>query len=486
MDIIEKPIKANPKFNIVSLGCEKNNVDSEGIGQMLRGVGYAATANADEADLLIVNTCGFLEPARREAVATLNQLAANKRPGQTLIAAGCMVELYKDRIQAEVPGLDGQVGARNWPEVTNLALELGRFKGMIPLLPALPQQLAADSALADLCPTPPAADPQLTGFARRATGATAFVKIAEGCNAKCTFCIIPQIRGGHVSKPLPQIINEVKELAAQGVREIIYISQDSTYYGIDLGIREGLAGLLEETARQVPQIELIRIMYAYPARVSPRLIEAMRDIPQVAKYLDMPLQHGNVDTLRRMKRPSNMTRVRQVLHDLRSGIPDLAIRTTFIVGFPGETNAEFDDLVGFINEGWFDHVGVFIYSPEEKSVSYNLEGHLPERVKLKRRKLAMAAQQTISQQRNTALVGKPLRVLIEGEGEIEEESAGGRKRRHRPSEVQKIYVGRSYREAPEVDGYIFIQPRKGQELQVGQFVDATISHAEEYDLWAQV
>ncbi len=474
MDTLTKP-----KFAVVSLGCEKNRIDSEGMGATLRGAGYEATANADEASVLIVNTCGFLEAARQEAVDTLNQLATTKRDDQLLIAAGCMVELYPERISGGVAALDGQLSARNWPDIAKLTASLGQQRGLpLTLFPA-PPVIELDPALGEQCPTAPAsyADPQLTGFARKATSASAFVKIAEGCDAKCSFCIIPQIRGGHISKPLPQIIAEVKELAAQGVKEIIYISQDSTYYGLDLGIRDGLAGLLEETVRQVPQIEWIRIMYAYPARMTPRLIQTMAALPQVCKYVDMPLQHGSREMLRRMRRPSDMDRVRRVLTSMREAMPDLALRTTFIVGFPGETNAEFDELLGFINEGWFDHVGVFTYSPEEKSESFNLPGHLHPRVKEKRRKLAMLAQQRISLQRNQSLVGKSLPVLLEGAGEFED----GRGR----STGEQVYVGRSYREAPEVDGYIFVQPRKGQTLSVGQMLDVRISRAEEYDLWAK-
>ncbi len=235
--------------------------------------------------------------------------------------------------------------------------------------------------------------------------------------------------------------------------------------------------MLEETVQQVPEIEWIRIMYAYPARMTPRLIQTMAALPQVCKYVDMPLQHGSEAVLRRMRRPPNMERVRRVLTSMREAMPDLTLRTTFIVGFPGETNAEFDELLGFINEGWFDHVGVFTYSPEEKSESFNLEGHLHSRVKEKRRKLAMAAQQRISLKRNQALVGRMMRVLIEGEGELEDE---------RGSRIgEKIYVARSYREAPEVDGYIFVQPRKHTPLTVGQMLDVRISRAEEYDLWAK-
>ncbi len=468
-----------PKFAVVTLGCEKNRVDSEGMGQMLRGAGYEPTTSADEASVLIVNTCGFLEAARQEAIDTLNQLAATKRDDQLLIASGCMVELYPERISGGVTALDGQLSARNWPDIAKLTATLGQQRGLpLTLFPA-PPQIALDPALTEQCPTAPAsfADPQLTGFARQASGASAFVKIAEGCDAKCSFCIIPQIRGGHISKPLPQIIAEVKELAAQGVKEIIYISQDSTYYGLDLGIRDGLAGLLEETVRQVPQIEWLRIMYAYPARMTPRLIQTMAELPQVCKYVDMPLQHGSEAALRRMRRPPNMDRVRRVLTSMREAMPNLALRTTFIVGFPGETNAEFDELLGFINEGWFDHVGVFTYSAEEKSESFKLEGHLHPRVKEKRRKLAMAAQQRISLARNKALVGKTMRVLIEGEGELEDEQ--GRRA------GEKIYVARSYREAPEVDGYIFVQPRQHAPLTVGQMLDVRISRAEEYDLWAK-
>ncbi len=468
-----------PKFALVTLGCEKNRIDSEGMGQMLRGAGYEPTASTTEASVLIVNTCGFLEAARQEAIDTLNQLAATKRDDQLLIASGCMVELYPERISSGVTVLDGQLSARNWPDIAKLTATLGQQRGLpLTLFPA-PPQIELNAALTEQCPTAPAsyADPQLTGFARQASGGSAFVKIAEGCDAKCSFCIIPQIRGGHISKPLPQIIAEVKELAAQGVKEIIYISQDSTYYGLDLGIRDGLAGLLEETVQQVPEIEWIRIMYAYPARMTPRLIQTMAALPQVCKYVDMPLQHGSEAVLRRMRRPPNMERVRRVLTSMREAMPDLTLRTTFIVGFPGETNAEFDELLGFINEGWFDHVGVFTYSPEEKSESFNLEGHLHPRVKEKRRNLAMAAQQRISLKRNQALVGRMMRVLIEGEGELEDE---------RGSRIgEKIYVARSYREAPEVDGYIFVQPRKHTPLTVGQMLDVRINRAEEYDLWAK-
>ncbi|MEA2572974.1 MAG: ribosomal protein methylthiotransferase [Chloroflexia bacterium] len=468
-----------PKFNIVTLGCEKNNVDSEGMGSLLVEAGYEQSTSAEDSDLLIVNTCAFLQAAVDESVGELKALAENKREGQVLISAGCMSERYAADVPTWVPGVDGTISTRAWPEIVpfveklrgqgSQTLEASRSAGASLLTEIAP----ASIAWAPIAPVQMTS--QLKRFRRKAKGPSAYVKISEGCDHKCAFCIIPAIRGKHISRPVEEIAGEVAELAEQGVKEVVLIAQDSTYYGIDLGYKDGLARLFGAITEQAPGIMWVRLMYAYPTQVSPSTIEAMSRYPQVAKYIDMPLQHAHPDMLKRMKRPNDVERTRRLIGSLREAMPGIALRTTFIVGFPGETDEEFRTLLDFLDEMKFDNVGMFTYSPEKGTPAAEMPDQVPEKLKMKRYREAMLRQQKISAQKNRRLVGQTMDVLLDGAGTVED----GKGR------VLPIYAGRTYRQAPEVDGMVFVKPPKSGTLEQGAVVRVKITESTEYDLWGK-
>lgn len=472
-----------PKFNITTLGCEKNNVDSEGIGSLLTEAGYEQSANPDESDVLIVNTCAFLQAAVDESVGELQTLAQKKRPGQVLISAGCMSERYATDIPTWVPGIDGTISTRSWPEIVPFVEKLrGQGTSVAQDQPPStqdslgPQSSALSPASVAWAPIAPVQlTSQLKRFRRKAVGHTAYVKISEGCDHKCAFCIIPAIRGKHVSRPMHEIAEEVAELAEQGVKEVVLIGQDSTYYGVDLGIRDGLARLFDSIVEVAPSIMWLRLMYAYPTQVTPALIETMARHPQVARYIDIPLQHAHPDMLKRMKRPNDVERNRRIIAQFREAMPDIAIRTTFIVGFPGETEDEFKALLDFLDEMRFDNVGMFTYSPEKGTPAGEMPNQVSEKLKMKRYREAMLRQQKISAQKNRRMVGQTVDVLIEGIGTLEDG-----KGRQLP-----IYAGRTYRQAPEVDGMVFVKPPKQGALNSGDVVKVRITESTEYDLWGK-
>jgi ribosomal protein S12 methylthiotransferase len=410
---------------------------------LLERAGYTPVDNAGQAEVVIVNTCGFIGPARDESLAVLRELGQARRPDQLLIATGCLVQRADGELPKLVPGLDAVLSTRRWYEIAGLVARLRH-----------------DATYHD---TPEASDLQPSTFQpstlrRRPRSASAYLKIADGCSAPCAFCTIPGIKGPWRSKPAGQVVAEAQELVAQGVQEIILIAQDTTAYGYDRGERDALAGLIDWIVEAVPDLPWLRIMYAFPGRVTPRLVETMARHPQVVKYLDMPLQHGHPATLTRMRRPDT-TVARRNVELLRAAMPDIAIRTGFIVGYPGETDAEFQGLLDFVRELKFDRVGVFTYCREPGTPAHDLPGQVPEEVKEERRARVMELQQRISLKKNRKLVGRELEVLIEGTGD-------------------RISVGRSYRDAPEVDGLVLVQG----ELPVNRMVRVWISGAMEYDL----
>jgi ribosomal protein S12 methylthiotransferase len=347
-----------------------------------------------------------------------------------------------------VPAIDGVIGTRRWMDIVDLVARLRQRDDREPLyhLPEKAHTVGRDEH----------------GVARVSLqGGSAYLKIADGCRRPCAFCAIPLIKGTSVSRPVKSIVAEARLLQERGVLEIILIAQDTTDYGSDLGMRDGLAHLLGAITKAAPKIEWIRVMYAYPGCVSKTLIDTMASLPQVLHYLDIPLQHGHPDTLKRMRRPSSLDWVRRTIGKMRERMPDLAIRSTFIVGYPGETAAEFKGLVKLVQEMEFDRVGVFTYSPEPGTESARLRDSVAPKLKEERRDVLMAVQQGISLRKNQAWVGKSMRVLVEGEGD-------------------GVSVGRSYRDAPEVDGLVIIDGR----LPVGQMVDVNITGAMPYDLSA--
>ena len=443
------PMNEPQSFYIVSLGCPKNLVDSAGLATLLERAGYTAGASAEEANLLIVNTCGFIEPAREESRAVLQELARAKKPGQRIIAAGCYSQRCPDELAEAVPGIDGLIGTRRWMDILALVRQLDKHR-------------ARGVAQGPIChlPDTPIAEQDVPGVPRVAVqGASAYLKLADGCRRSCAFCAIPLIKGPAVSRSPEAILADAAWLAGHGVQEIVLIAQDTTDYGRDLGMREGLVELLERLLAEVSQVPWIRLMYAYPDRITERLIEVMARHPQILPYLDMPLQHAHPDVLRRMRRPADVGQVRRTVERLRAAMPEIAIRTTFLVGYPGETEAEFQTLLDFVPGMAFDRVGVFAYSHEEGTPAGRLEDDVPPEVKEERRERLMEVQQPISLAKNQALVGQTLDVLVEGQGD-------------------GVSVGRSYRDAPEIDGLVLVQA----ELPVGGIVPVRITGALEYDL----
>ncbi len=440
------PKLKSKRFHLVSLGCSKNTVDSDSMAQLLGVAGYQATTDPRQAEVLIVNTCGFIGPAKQESVNVLNDLAARKKNGQLLIAAGCLSQRYGAELMKWVPGLDGLIGTRRWMDIVDFVSRLRERPHPEPLyhLPAEAATVGADEH----------------GALRASVqGASAYLKIADGCRRPCAFCAIPLIKGTAVSRPIASILDEARRLEASGVRELILIAQDTTDYAHDLGLKEGLSTLLEQLTQAAPGIDWLRVMYAFPGYVTDRQIETMAAHPQILHYLDMPLQHGHPATLKRMRRPANIDWVHKTIGKMRAAMPDLAIRSTFIVGYPGETEDEFQTLLDFVTELEFDRVGAFTFSFEPGTESAALGDPVPEAVKQARRDRLMEAQQRISLKKNQAQIGRTLNVLIEGQGD-------------------GLSIGRSYRDAPEIDGVVIIDG----EVPVGEMVPVRISGALAYDL----
>ena len=435
-------------FYLVSLGCAKNTVDSESMAALLMKAGYAPVENPSQAGVLIVNTCGFIKPARDESIFELRKLARKKRRGQFLIAAGCLTERYREEVAVQVPGVDGIIGTRRWMDILDVVQQL---------------RTAPPKTLYHL-PDAPTVGTDERGVLRVSRqGPSAYLKIADGCRRPCAYCSIPLIKGTAVSRPPEVIAREARLLQDSGVQELILIAQDTTDYGHDLGMRDGLAELIGQITTAAPRLPWLRILYAYPGYVTDRLIELMATHPQVLHYLDMPLQHAHPDTLKRMRRPANVEWVHRTLEKMRTAMPDLALRTTFIVGYPGETEEEFQALLDFIAEVKFDRVGVFPFSFEPGTTSEPLGDPIPADVKQARAARVMQLQESISLARNQALVGKTLPVLVE-------EIRNG------------VAVGRSYRDAPEIDGFVYAEGN----AKPGEIVPVMVSGAMVHDLMGSV
>jgi ribosomal protein S12 methylthiotransferase len=436
------------RFYLLTLGCPKNLVDSEGMSELLGMGGYRATDNPARADVLIVNTCGFLEAAKAESIGALRDLADIKRPGQTLVAAGCMVQRFGPDLVREVPGLDGLIGTRSWADI-------------VPFL----QKLRSNHRQEPIFHLPETGDMPVESVALTRTGrtsrASAYLKISDGCSAPCAFCTIPGFKGPGRSRPRELILHEAHSLVGQGVQEIILIAQDTTAYGQDWGERDGLPTLIEDILHATPEVRWLRLMYAYPGHISQRLIDVMAGHPQICHYLDLPLQHSHPDTLRRMRRPHNVEKLVRWIEAYRTAMPDAALRTTFIVGYPGETEAEFQDLLEFMQAVQFDRVGIFTYSREPGTPAYGLPDQVPDEVKQERYQRAMELQQSISLIKNQAQTGRRLEALVDGAGD-------------------GVSIARSYRDAPEIDGFVVVE----QELPVGEIVPVLVTGAMAYDLLA--
>lgn len=431
---------AVPKtYHLVTLGCPKNDVDSEHLERLLTGGELLPVIQPADADAIIVNTCGFIEQSQEQSMETVEQLAAAKRDGQVLIVAGCMTQLYGRQVKEEHPEVDHIFGVGQWQDVARL--------------------LSVDvDAIHDI--------PESNA---RVSGPSAYLKISDGCDAPCAFCVIPKIKGGLRSAPAGWLVKEAQRLVAAGAKELVLVGQDTTAWGEDLGmaVGSGLPGLLEMLSEAVPETWL-RLMYAYPSRVSPKLIETMAALPNVVHYLDVPLQHGSEAVLRRMKRPSNLDKVHGFIRELRAAMPDIVLRTSFIAGFPGETDAEFQELLDFARTIRFDHAGCFTYSLQQWTGAFDMQDQVVEEVKYERRDRLMRQQRKIAAKQSKRFVGRELDLLVEGAGEDED---GG-----------PVVAGRTYREAPEVDGLVFARGR----AHPGSKARVLIEAAEEYDLFGRI
>jgi len=412
------------------------------MAQLLSRAGYEEVVDPQRAHFLIVNTCGFISSAKEESLNTLSGLAAGKGNGQVIIAAGCLVQRYGAEITKQVNGVDGILGTRHWTDIVKTVENLSTERSCSKL-----HQLETTHG-----------DGQGVLHAS-VQGKSAYLKIADGCRRPCAFCAIPLIKGPPVSLPLDCAIAEACTLQAMGVREIILIAQDTTDYGYDLGLKNGLAHLLKKMTNAAPKVDWFRIMYAYPGYVSDELINVMATNRQVVPYIDIPLQHAHPSTLRRMHRPTNVNQVRRTLEKMRRAIPSITFRTTFIVGYPDETEEEFQTLLDFVEEMHFDRVGAFKFSFEPGTPAESLGDPIPSELKEERYQRLMEKQQPISLERNRTFIGKTLDVLVEGAG-------------------QGISIGRSYRDAPEIDGLVMI---KG-EIPVGKIIAVRIIGAGTYDL----
>jgi ribosomal protein S12 methylthiotransferase len=459
------------KIGFVSLGCPKNLVDSEVMMGLSQQGGHTLTSDPADADVLVVNTCAFIDKAKEESVNTILELAEFKKHGncKRLVVTGCLGERYRDELKQQIPEIDAVLGTGDVPEIVG-AIE-GSRRSIIPLKLVAGQAQSLKPEVRGL-PTYlyDAQSPRVFATPRH----FAYVKVAEGCDYKCSFCIIPQLRGHYRSRPVEQIVQEARALAARGIRELILISQDTTFYGRDLGKdalnapKASLPDLLREL-NNVEGIEWIRLLYLYPTTISDDMLDAMAECEKVCKYIDLPLQHASDAVLRRMKRPGTGKGYERLLERIRARVPGVSLRTTFIVGFPGETQAEFDELVDFVRQVGFDHLGVFTYSHEEGTTAYDLADDVPAGVKTKRRNKVMAEQKRIVARAHKARLGATVRVMVDG-----------------PSpEHELVWRGRLAGQAPDIDPVVYLTDTDTESLRPGTVLEAEIVGAREYDLVAR-
>jgi ribosomal protein S12 methylthiotransferase len=443
-----KSFMVEKTFAFVSLGCPKNTVDSERMLGKLVQDGYTLVADAEGADVVVVNTCGFIEPARQESLAVIREMLALKEKGRvgSVVVAGCLAERKKDDLLLEVPGVDHIVGVFGREEIAQV----------------VDRAVAQRSEQRSLFRPAPVRAQEDTARLRITPRHYAYLKISEGCDRLCTFCAIPSMRGKHVTKPIEEVVREARELASDGVRELIVVAQDTTYYGLDLYGRVRLVELLREL-EQVDGIEWIRILYAYPIFFSDELIATLAASKKIIPYLDMPLQHINDRVLKRMQRRVRRQEIEELLGKLRAALPALTLRTTFIVGFPGETDAEVDELADFMQTTRFERLGVFPYSFEPGTPATKLDGHLPEDVKSARRDRLMQLQQEIALAWSAGQVGKTIEAIVDGPD----------------PEVPGHVLARGHADAPDIDCLVRV---KGKSLRAGDLLSVKITAADGYDL----
>jgi ribosomal protein S12 methylthiotransferase len=443
------------KIGFISLGCPKNLVDSEVMIGLLQAQGHVLTSDPEDAEILVVNTCSFIEGSKRESIDTILAAAQLKKSGKCkkIIVAGCLAERYPEDIQNDLVEVDAIIGTNQIEQITRAV------EGEIITPPNSFGRSDADLYIYDHS-TPRT----LIGPAY-----AAYMKISEGCDHTCSFCIIPKIRGRLRSRTIPSLVKEAGQLASRGVKEITLISQDTTSYGMDLGIQDGLASLLQELDK-VKELHWIRFLYVYPKLVGDKLIDVVRSSEKICRYIDMPLQHASAGVLKSMRRGGTRKSLTRMIEHIRKRIPGVTFRTTMIVGYPGETAEDFAELKAFCREMEFERLGVFAYSDEEDTSAYDLQEKVPSRIAERRRRILMEQQAHISRRKNRALVGKEFTILVEG-----------------PSEESELLLqGRLESQAPEIDGVCLINDSDVSQVQSGEFRTIRITKALEYDLVGKI
>jgi ribosomal protein S12 methylthiotransferase len=470
------------KIGFVSLGCPKNLVDSEVMMGLLSAGGAQITPRAEEADIIVVNTCSFIDSAKQESVDTILEMARHKTAGraQKLIVAGCLVERYRNEIQKNIPEVDAVVGTGELQQILSTAgiepkqaadspfvILNGRPEGAAREAAGRFSKDSWDGAIAEL---PNYLYDENTPRLLATPKYSAYIKIAEGCDHPCSFCIIPQLRGKFRSRRFESVVAEAQRLAQQGVREITLIGQDTTCYGEDFGLKDGLALLLERLA-QIDELRWVRFLYAYPNKITGELLETIAAHDRICSYIDVPLQHASTSVLKRMKRGSGADIFLRSIEKMRRQIPGLTLRTSFVVGFPGETEQDFEQLCQFVHEAQFDWLGVFGYSDEEGAKAFDLDGKVSLREIERRRKKLMAIQKQISRKKKRALVGQQFDLLLEGPS----------------AETDLLWEGRTAMHAPEIDGKVYVNDFGDREDAVeGRFYRCEVTESHEYDLVARI
>ncbi len=438
------------KLMFVSLGCDKNLVDTEVMMGLLVKKDITFTDDENEAEIIVVNTCCFINDAKEESVDTILEMAELKKNGslKVLIVTGCMAQRYKQEIIDEIPEVDAILGTASYDKIVEVLDDVlaGGHHNVLEDLKRLPNNN--------------------TGRVITTGGHFAYLKIAEGCDKCCTYCIIPRIRGRFRSYPMEELVAQARELVAQGVKEILLVAQETTLYGKDLYGEKSLHTLIRELCK-IEDLKWVRILYCYPEEIYDELIEVIKTEPKVCHYLDMPIQHANDDVLKRMGRRTNQQELRSIIAKLRREIPDIALRTSLIAGFPGETYEAHEEMMAFVDEMEFDRLGVFAYSAEEDTPAFSFPNQVDEEIKEEWRDELMELQQEVSMDKSESRIGKTYRVMIEGK--VADENA---------------YVGRTYMDAPNVDGYIFVNT--DEELMTGDFVPVKVTGALEYDLIGEI
>ncbi len=435
------------KFSLTSLGCSKNLVDAEEMLGILKNKGYEQTVNEEEADVIIVNTCTFIEDAKLESIECIIELAENKNSGscKALIVTGCMAQRYKEQILEEIPEVDAVIGVNEYEKIAEIIEELDEGGSDIIRCTEMISEIEKPFRI------------------RTTPNYTAYLKIAEGCDNNCTYCVIPSIRGRYRSRKIENILTEAKTMAEDGVKEIVVIAQDTTRYGYDIYGEYKLPELLKELCH-IDNIEWVRVHYCYPELITDELIDVFKTEEKLCNYFDIPIQHASNSILKRMNRRTTKENILNVINKIRESIPDAVIRTSLIVGFPGETEEDFLELCDFVKEVKFERLGVFTYSREEDTPAYKLKEQIEEDEKVKRRDTVMLIQSEISEEQNSSKIGSTVKVLVEGKDEI-----------------IKSWYGRTYADSEEIDGKVFFKSKR--ELKEGDFANVEVEQSMEYDLF---